>query len=217
MRTCRLLQGNRTKFFFRHNKKTKIPIHFHPLSPSTPSPLCTTASITKRTAFYRIHHRIICIFILTPEHTKRKRNRKKSRTQLQKVLSEFDFLHDLDHPQLQQPAYQQPRPAPAPTPSTPPILQQRPQIVFSADVYHRPVMSMPPVILMGGPVCDGGNSNYMHSSMPSSPIVEMPPSPAPSSMMYVDFPADEIDEVNMVQNIVEVRIESIFLFLLLCL
>lgn len=77
MRTCRLLQGNRTKFFFRHNKKTKIPIHFHPLSPSTPSPLCTTASITKRTAFYRIHHRIICIFILTPEHTKTKTKPKK--------------------------------------------------------------------------------------------------------------------------------------------
>lgn len=129
--------------------------------------------------------------------------------QLQRVLSEFDFLHDIDHPQPQHQAHHQSRPANVQMPSTPPILQQRPQIVFSAD---RPVMSMPPVILMGGPIYDGGNSNYKQSSMPSSPIVEMPPSPAPSSMMYVEFPGDEIDEVNIVQNIVEVRIESIFSF-----
>lgn len=48
--------------------------------------------------------------------------------------------------------------------------------------------------------------------MPSSPIVEMPPSPAPSSMMYIEFPGDEIHELSIVQNIVEVRVESIFLF-----
>lgn len=214
MRNCWLLQSTRTKFFFDTIKKPKT--NSNSLSP--------TFSVNSITIYHFVllhpsqnEPHFIAYIIESSAYSSwrlniRNENKKNSRTQLQKVLSEFDFLHDLDHPQLQQQAYQQPRPAPAPTPSTPPILQQRPQIVFSGDVYHRPVMSMPPVILMGGPVCDGGNSNYMHSSMPSSPIVEMPPSPAPSSMMYVDFPADEIDEVNIVQNIVEVRVESIFSF-----
>lgn len=112
-------------------------------------------------------------------------------------------------------------------PTTPPIPQQRPQIVFSSEVYHRPVLSLPPVILMGGgePIgrkcfsSDGriayNSYESMHSSMPSSPIVEMPPSPAPSTLMYVEFPDDEVDvdvRIVDVHNIVEVRIDSILLF-----
>lgn len=210
--------------------KNKIPIHI-------------SISLLRHllTAHYFVYHCIhrkkqnatrICFFFFFSSKTSsnhlhthldvssrpKKKRSKNSHKQLQKVLSEFDFLHDLDHPQpQQQAAHQQSRPAHVQMPSTPPILQQRPQIILSADIYHRPVMSMPPVILMGGPVCDGGTINYIQSSMPSSPIVEMPPSPAPSSMMYIEFPGDEIDEINIVQNIVEVRVESIFCFLFLLL
>lgn len=47
---------------------------------------------------------------------------------------------------------------------------------------------MPPVVLMGG---DGGGTH----SVPASPIVEMPPSPAPGhDMMFVEFPDDEDDD-----------------------
>lgn len=171
--------------------------------------------INTQNAFDRIkiidsspHFKHLCI--LTSDKKKNTRtNNTQTNSQLQNVLSEFDFLHDLDHPQPLQQAYHPARPTHIQAPSTPPIPQQRPQITFSGDVYHRPVMSMPPVILMGAPVCDGGtNINYI----PSSPIVEMPPSPAPTSMMYVEFPGDEIDDVNMIQNIVEVRIESNFFF-----
>lgn len=60
--------------------------------------------------------------------------------------------------------------------------------LMTSDIYHRPVLSMPPVILMGG-----GGSGV--DSMPQSPIVEMPPSPAPSQMPIVTFPDDDIVEV----------------------
>lgn len=72
--------------------------------------------------------------------------------------------------------------------------QQRPHIRISPDTYHRPLLSMPPVILMG----PSGNG-----SMPVSPIIEMPPSPAPSEMMFVEFPEDDY---------VEVRTEKISFF-----
>lgn len=137
------------------------------------------------------------------------------------MLSEFDFLHDIEHPHLVQRPTEQPPPPPissAQEPTTPPIPQQRPQIIFTSDVYHRPLLSMPPVILMGGEgtgaILYGGSSSYsLQSSMPSSPIVEMPPSPAPSTLMCVEFPDDEVDEIRIigVNNIVEVRIDSIFL------
>lgn len=54
------------------------------------------------------------------------------------------------------------------------------------------------------------------TSMPNSPIVEMPPSPAPSTLMYIEFPGEEVDESKIigVQNIVEVRVESIFFLIL---
>lgn len=60
---------------------------------------------------------------------------------------------------------------------------------------------MPPVILMGG---GGGNDfgggvgyGMNNGSIPPSPIVEMPPSPAPSQMMYIEFPDDDIVEVRI--------------------
>lgn len=68
----------------------------------------------------------------------------------------------------------------------------------SPEVYHRPVLSMPPVILMGGPAAGGpGFASIFgggHASVPPSPIVEMPPSPAPSHMMVIEFPADDDDD-----------------------
>lgn len=71
---------------------------------------------------------------------------------------------------------------------------------LSPDVYHRPVLSMPPVILMGG----GGGGGFSGSlmSIPPSPIVEMPPSPAPSQMMIIEFPDDDIAEVRFVFNFI---------------
>lgn len=74
-------------------------------------------------------------------------------------------------------------------------------------MYHRPVLSLPPVILMGGDL-----SSPLHSVMTSSPIVEMPPSPAPSTLMYVEFPEDDFDKIKIdTHNIVEVSTVSFFL------
>ncbi|XP_067631274.1 serine/threonine-protein kinase N isoform X2 [Eurosta solidaginis] len=52
-----------------------------------------------------------------------------------------------------------------------------------ANIYHRPVLAMPPVILMGGEL--GAQSDM------TSPIIEMPPSPAPSGMPIVEYPDDD--------------------------
>lgn len=105
-------------------------------------------------------------------------------------------------------------------PTTPPIPQQRPQVVFSSEVYHRPVLSLPPVVLMGGEnnlSYAGGigrnRSSFDHSSFHlatmSSPIVEMPPSPATNTLMYVEFPDDEVDDIKLINShsIFEVRID----------
>lgn len=61
---------------------------------------------------------------------------------------------------------------------------------------------MPPVILMGGGGGGGGSDfgvgyGMNNGSIPPSPIVEMPPSPAPSQMMYIEFPDDDIIEVSI--------------------
>lgn len=114
-----------------------------------------------------------------------------SLTQLQNALGEFDFLYQIDRQQQQQQQYNRNRsslqPFLTPGPETPaPTQPQQRSNRLSPDVYHRPVLSMPPVILMGG---GGGGLGY------SSPIVEMPPSPAPSHMMFIEFPDDDIDEV----------------------
>uniref|UniRef100_A0A1I8M1D6 protein kinase C n=1 Tax=Musca domestica TaxID=7370 RepID=A0A1I8M1D6_MUSDO len=49
-----------------------------------------------------------------------------------------------------------------------------------SGLYHRPVLTMPPVVIMGG---DGGGGGHDLGS----PIIEMPPSPAP----IVEYPDDE--------------------------
>lgn len=72
----------------------------------------------------------------------------------------------------------------------------------------RPVLSMPPVILMDNSVIVSNNNNNMggHSprinmhSIPPSPIVEMPPSPAPSQMHMVEFPSSEQDVYEYDEN-----------------
>ncbi|XP_050325851.1 serine/threonine-protein kinase N isoform X6 [Bactrocera neohumeralis] len=51
-----------------------------------------------------------------------------------------------------------------------------------ANMYHRPVLAMPPVILMGGELGAGNMT---------SPIIEMPPSPAPSALPIVEYPDDD--------------------------
>lgn len=53
------------------------------------------------------------------------------------------------------------------------------------------------------------------ASMPS-PIVEMPPSPATNTLMYIEFPDDEVDDIKLINShsVFEVRIEfSLFSFL----
>lgn len=61
----------------------------------------------------------------------------------------------------------------------------------------RPVLSLPPVVLMDNSVIVS-NTGSGHSSprlnihsIPPSPIVEMPPSPAPSQLPVVEFPSEE--------------------------
>lgn len=65
-------------------------------------------------------------------------------------------------------------------------------------MLYRPVLSMPPVILMGGgPIVapSNGFNNFVQS-----PIIEMPPSPAPNQI--VEFPEDdEYIEVRYEKNL----------------
>lgn len=64
---------------------------------------------------------------------------------------------------------------------------------LEGDLF-RPVTSMPPVILMDSSVIVsnfGGHSPRSMHSIPASPIVEMPPSPAPSQLLMVEFPSEE--------------------------
>lgn len=105
---------------------------------------------------------------------------------MQSALREFDFLHHVDRSSSFVPTPPVSN-RNSSTPATEPMHQQRPHIRISPDTYHRPLLSMPPVILMG----PGGTG----PSMPVSPIVEMPPSPAPSEMMFVEFPEDDCVEV----------------------
>lgn len=140
------------------------------------------------------------------------------RKQLQNALGEFDFLYHIDRQRNQQQLQlsRQSSPQPASQPITtiphqqqqlqPPQQQHRPQLRLSPDIYHRPVLSMPPVILMGGGgggVGGGGGGfigGYNGTSIPPSPIVEMPPSPAPSQMMFIEYPDDDMDEVRFELN-----------------
>jgi hypothetical protein len=91
---------------------------------------------------------------------------------------------------------------------------------MSLDVdLLRPVLSMPPVILMDG--CSSfspDNSPRLNiHSVPASPIVEMPPSPAPSQHPMVEFPAEddiyEYDEEGFVVEVQEICFTSLCFFL----
>ncbi|XP_021695825.1 serine/threonine-protein kinase N isoform X2 [Aedes aegypti] len=75
---------------------------------------------------------------------------------------------------------------PPPLPDTPPPTVPNSaalQKSLSGDLL-RPVLSMPPVVLMGG---GGSNRNSYISYSTASPIVEEPPSPAPN----VEYPFDD--------------------------
>lgn len=92
-------------------------------------------------------------------------------------------------------------------------MSPQPQMSLDVDLL-RPVLSMPPVILMDG----GGSANSSPRlniySVPASPIVEMPPSPAPSQQPVVEFPAeDDVYEYDEDGYVVEVR-KFLFLFTL---
>lgn len=80
----------------------------------------------------------------------------------------------------------------------------------------RPVLSMPPVILMDGGSSHSSSSSRLNiHSVPPSPIVEMPPSPAPSQHPLVEFPCDD-DEYEYDDDgyVVEVRNMFLLSFLL---
>jgi hypothetical protein len=66
------------------------------------------------------------------------------------------------------------------------------QMSLEVDLL-RPVLSMPPVILMDGGSCPT-SPRLNINSIPASPIVDFPPSPAPSQQPVVDFPEDEVFE-----------------------
>lgn len=70
----------------------------------------------------------------------------------------------------------------------------------------RPVLSMPPVILMDGGSSANSSPRLNVRSIPASPIVEMPPSPAPSQQPLVEFPCeDDVYEYDEDGYVVEVR------------
>jgi hypothetical protein len=83
--------------------------------------------------------------------------------------------------------------------------QPPPQMSLDVDLL-RPVLSMPPVILMDGGSSSSSNSRLNIHSVPPSPIVEMPPSPAPSQHPMVEFPCED-DEYEYDEDgyVVEVR------------
>jgi hypothetical protein len=93
-----------------------------------------------------------------------------------------------------------------------------PQVSLPIDLLH-PVLSMPPVILMGGTV--NRDSYFNYNSFTASPIIEMPPSPAPNQMPMIEFPDDDDDDDDILNveeecydeiNIVEVRFMIFFFF-----
>lgn len=90
------------------------------------------------------------------------------------------------------------------------------QMSLGVDLL-RPVLSMPPVILMGdgrmGSFSSSSHNRLLMNSVPPSPIVEMPPSPAPSQMPVVEFPIEEeVYEYDDNEYVVEVRKFSILFF-----
>ncbi|EDS35201.1 protein kinase C [Culex quinquefasciatus] len=78
---------------------------------------------------------------------------------------------------------------PPPLPKTPPPTTPTAtplQKSLSGDLL-RPVLSMPPVVLMGGVGAGANNNRDSFISYTASPIVEEPPSPAPGGLEYPDF------------------------------
>lgn len=59
---------------------------------------------------------------------------------------------------------------------------------------HRPVLSMPPIVLMGAPD---------PNTVTPSPIVEMPPSPAPNQMLIVDFACETLEGVLNIEDLLD--------------
>jgi hypothetical protein len=82
----------------------------------------------------------------------------------------------------------------------------------------RPVLSMPPVILMDGGSSTSRSFRMNIHSVPPSPIVEMPPSPAPSQHPVVEFPVDnDVYSYDEDGFVVEVRLfKSLSLTLAFC-
>lgn len=84
-------------------------------------------------------------------------------------------------------------------------MSPQPQMSLDVDLL-RPVLSMPPVILMDGGSLSNSSSRLNIRSGSASPIVEMPPSPAPSQRQVVEFPhEDDVYEYDEEGYVVEVR------------
>lgn len=64
---------------------------------------------------------------------------------------------------------------------------------FAPDLL-RPVLTMPPVVLMGAPVTP-------------SPIIEEPPSPAPNQMPMVEYPEEEYYGENVDDDYLDINVE----------
>lgn len=84
-------------------------------------------------------------------------------------------------------------------------MSPQPQMSLEVDLL-RPVLSMPPVILMDGGSLSNSSSRLNIHSIPPSPIVEMPPSPAPSHQLVVEYPGEDAYEYDEDGCVVEVRI-----------
>lgn len=69
---------------------------------------------------------------------------------------------------------------------------------FAPDLL-RPVLTMPPVVLMGGPIMAG--------PVTPSPIIEEPPSPAPNQMPMVEYPDDEYYAENVDDDYLDINVE----------
>ncbi|XP_039444472.1 serine/threonine-protein kinase N isoform X2 [Culex pipiens pallens] len=122
--------------------------------------------------------------------------------ELQNALREFDFLHNQQHQEQEDemaPQFATQAPSelddddydvpPPPLPKTPPPISPTTtplQKSLSGDLL-RPVLSMPPVVLMGGVGAGANNNRDSFISYTASPIVEEPPSPAPGGLEYPDF------------------------------
>lgn len=104
--------------------------------------------------------------------------------QMHRALEEFSFLHcdesyliapDDDDDELQ--LGERTNGAPQ---------SNRNSVYMMSRELHRPLLSMPPIVLMGAPSGD---------VVTPSPIVEEPPSPAPNQMLIIDFPCETLEGV----------------------